>query len=187
MIDGTVPEGGRLRITNLRTGESITVPISPSGQFTAAFVDMNRNSVVAMGDEILTQIIGTGNAPLTEAKRHIISHEQIAHAYLLTHLSARPEQNRLLQNYPNPFNPETWIPYQIAQDAQVKIKIFNVAGKLIRRIESGNQAAGWYMTRGRAAYWDGCNETGEVVSSGIYFYKLRAGNYSAVRKLLIVK
>ncbi len=186
-LEGTVPEGVRLRVTNLRTGESITVPISPSGEFTAAFVDMNRKSVVAAGDEILTQVIGTGNAPLTEAKRHIISHEQIAHAYLLTHLSAAPEKTRLLQNYPNPFNPETWIPYKLAEDAVVRIAIYDINGALVRQLDLGHQKAGYYIDRLKAAYWDGRNALRETVANGIYFYQLTAGDFTATRRMVIVK
>jgi len=186
-VEGEVPEGGKLLATNRRTKESIIVPISTSGQFTAAFVDMSRKSVVVAGDELITQIISRGNTPLTEAKRHIISREQIANAYLLTNLSAKPEQNRLLQNYPNPFNPETWIPFQLAEPADVTIHIFGQYGRKVRSLSLGRQDAGMYVQRDRAAYWDGKNEHGEKVASGVYFYVLNAGQFQAVRKLCVVK
>jgi hypothetical protein len=175
-----------VRISNLRTGESTTAKIDGNGRFIAAFVDFSRRSVIEVDDEIELSFIDKHGNLLSKVIRRI-EPEQVERAYLNTLIELRPVKTALFQNYPNPFNPDTWIPYQIAQDAQVKIEIFNITGKLVRRIELGDQAAGWYVTKDKAAYWDGCNETGEVVSSGIYFYKLRAGNYSAVRKLLIVK
>jgi N-acetylneuraminic acid mutarotase len=175
-----------VRITNLRTGYSTTAKIDGNGRFIATFVDFSRRSVIEVDDEIELSFIDKHGNLLSKVIRRI-EPEQVERAYLNTLIELRPVKTALFQNYPNPFNPDTWIPYQIAQDAQVKIEIFNITGKLVRRIELGDQAAGWYVTKDKAAYWDGCNETGEVVASGIYFYKLRAGNYSAVRKLLIVK
>jgi len=175
-----------VRIANLRIGEFTTAKIDGNGRFIAAFVDFSRRSVVQADDAIELSFIDRRGNLLSKVIRRI-EPEQVERAYLNTLIELRPAKTALFQNYPNPFNPETWIPYQIAQDAQVTIAIFNIAGELIRSIELGDQTAGWYMTKDRAAYWNGCNETGEVVSSGIYFYKLSAGNYSAVRKLLIVK
>jgi hypothetical protein len=93
----------------------------------------------------------------------------------------------LLQNFPNPFNPETWLPYQLAMDADVVIHIHNMRGQLIRSIFVGWQTAGSYVTKDRAIYWDGRDNLGERVSSGIYFYTLRAGNFKATRRMLMVK
>ena len=98
-----------------------------------------------------------------------------------------PERNRLLVNYPNPFNPETWIPYQLATPADVRISIYTANGKIVKTIQLGNMTAGIYTNRSRAAYWDGKNETGEPVASGVYFYTLTAGDFTATRKLLIRK
>jgi hypothetical protein len=94
---------------------------------------------------------------------------------------------RLYQNYPNPFNPETWIPYDLAADASVTISIFNARGETVRQLSLGTQHAGSYLTREKAAYWDGQGETGESVSSGLYFYLLRAGDFATTRKMVIVK
>ena len=104
---------------------------------------------------------------------------------LLTVLA--PEETALLPNYPNPFNPETWIPYQLAEPADVTLTIHAVSGVLVRRLALGYQAAGIYQTRNRAAYWDGKNEIGEAVASGVYFYTLTAGDFNATRKMLIMK
>jgi N-acetylneuraminic acid mutarotase len=98
-----------------------------------------------------------------------------------------PEHSALLQNFPNPFNPETWIPYQLAEGGDVTIRIYNIKGQLIKTLDLGYQPAGIYTHRSRAAYWDGKNEQGDRVASGIYFYQLRAGQFSAMRKLILLK
>ncbi len=100
---------------------------------------------------------------------------------------AASRQNVLLANFPNPFNPETWIPYQLAKDAEVTLHIYAVNGTLVRTLFLGHQAAGIYQTHSRAAYWDGKNEFGEKVVSGVYFYTLTAGDFTATRKMLILK
>ena len=96
-------------------------------------------------------------------------------------------QNRLLQNYPNPFNPETWIPYQLPEAAEVTMKIYDANGLMVRELVFGHQPAGIYQSRSRAAYWDGRNKHGESVVSGIYFCTLTAGDFAATRKMLINK
>ena len=98
-----------------------------------------------------------------------------------------PKETALLPNYPNPFNPETWIPYRLAREAEVAITIYDTKGRQVRRLALGNQEAGYYAGRGKAAYWDGRNEDGEAVASGIYIYQFRAGNYAASRRMVIVK
>ena len=98
-----------------------------------------------------------------------------------------PEETALLANYPNPFNPETWIPYRLANDSDVLLSIYGINGVLVRELDLGHQRAGYYTDRNRAAYWDGRNEWGEPIASGIYFYQLRAGDYSQMRKMVIVK
>ncbi len=98
-----------------------------------------------------------------------------------------PEKTGLLANYPNPFNPETWIPYQLASSATVTLHIYAVNGALVRMLDLGLQPAGFYHQRSRAAYWDGRNQLGEPVASGVYFYTLTAGEFTATRKLLIRK
>ena len=98
-----------------------------------------------------------------------------------------PEKTALLANYPNPFNPETWIPYQLAQASAVQIRIWTVSGTLVRKLDLGHQPAGIYQQHTRAAYWDGRNQIGEPVASGVYFYTLTAGDFTATRKMLIQK
>ena len=102
-------------------------------------------------------------------------------------LSSHSPATALLPNYPNPFNPETWIPYQLAEPAEVTLNIYAVDGKLIRTLALGHQTAGAYHTKARAAYWDGRNSVGERVASGIYFYTITAGEFTATQKMLIRK
>ena len=98
-----------------------------------------------------------------------------------------PKETALLPNFPNPFNPETWIPYRLAREMEVAITVYDTKGRQVRRLALGNQAAGHYAERGKAAYWDGRNERGEAVASGIYVYQFRAGDYAAARRMVIVK
>ena len=98
-----------------------------------------------------------------------------------------PENTALFPNYPNPFNPETWIPYQLAAPADVTLHIYAANGVLVRALALGQLPAGIYQSRSRAAYWDGKNELGEPVASGIYFYTLSTNDFTATRKMLTVK
>ena len=98
-----------------------------------------------------------------------------------------PKETALLPNYPNPFNPETWLPYQLAQPADVTLTIYTANGAVVRTLTLGHQPAGMYQNRSRAAYWDGRNAVGEPVASGVYFYTLTAGEFTATRKMLIRK
>ena len=102
-------------------------------------------------------------------------------------VTARPEKTQLLANYPNPFNPETWIPYELATDTDVRLTIYNTQGVVIRTLQLGHQSAGYYTGRDRAAYWDGRNSVGEQVASGLYFYQLETDEMSLMRKMVILK
>ena len=114
------------------------------------------------------------------SRRGILLLEQLVAALV-------PKETSLLPNYPNPFNPETWIPYQLSEPAEVTLHIYSVNGTLIRMLALGHQPAGMYHNKNRAAYWDGKNEIGEVVASGLYFYTLSAGDFTLTRKMLIRK
>ena len=100
---------------------------------------------------------------------------------------AQPIETTLLSNYPNPFNPETWIPYQLSKPAEVTVTVHAADGKLVRTLTLEHQPAGVYQSKSRAAYWDGENQLGEPVASGVYFYTLKAGDFTATRKMLIRK
>ena len=96
-----------------------------------------------------------------------------------------PARFSLLPNYPNPFNPETWIPYQLPEGVDVTVKIYSVSGHLIRALNLGHKPAGFYTHKPKAAYWDGKNEVGEQVSSGVYFYTIQAGEFTATKKMVV--
>ena len=98
-----------------------------------------------------------------------------------------PKETQLLPNYPNPFNPETWIPYRLAEDAFVTVTIYDHGGRVVRKLNVGHQTAAVYEHRSKAIHWDGRNEVGDKVASGIYFYTLTADDFSATRKMLILK
>ncbi len=119
----------------------------------------------------------------TEITRFEVTETQAAPTVQVT----LPDKDALLPNYPNPFNPETWIPYQLAKSADVSISIYAADGKVVRTLKLGSMSAGRYQSRSRAAYWDGNNRAGEPVASGIYFYTLTANDFTATRKLLILK
>ena len=103
------------------------------------------------------------------------------------HAALAPQETALLPNYPNPFNPETWIPYRLSHASDVDITIYDTRGMVVRRLDLGHQMAGYYTDRTKAAYWNGRNEHGESVASGIYFYQLRARDYTALRRMVILK
>jgi hypothetical protein len=98
-----------------------------------------------------------------------------------------PKQSALFQNFPNPFNPETWIPYQLGEGAEVLIQIFDASGKLLRQFDLGYKPAGLYLSQERALYWDGKNSLGESLASGVFFYRISAGEFHAVQKMTILK
>ena len=108
-------------------------------------------------------------------------------AFETAEASRIPAKTVVAHNYPNPFNPETWISYQLAESSEVTVSIYSVDGRLVRRLALGYQTAGVYQGKSRAAYWDGLNEFGEHVASGVYFYTFVAGNFSAAGKMLMMK
>ena len=130
-------------------------------------------------EEQIDLLIATGDRS-PAAMRTLIYLQQLL-------VTARPEKTQLLANYPNPFNPETWIPYELATDTHVEITIYNPQGVVIRRLQLGQQSAGYYTDRDRAAYWDGRNALGEQVASGLYFYQFETDEMSSMRKMVILK
>jgi len=189
--------GYNVQSRNLRTGVVQTSEVfqtsevlgHSSGYFALASADLSRKSIIQVGDK-LEIIARDASGNVVSKVIRTIDADNIRRAYLNVHLQLGeiiPSQTCLLQNYPNPFNPETWIPFALAEDALVTISIYDANGRLVRRFELGQHAAGDYTSRGRSLYWDGRNDNGERVSSGIYFYQLRAGKFTATRKLAITK
>lgn len=105
---------------------------------------------------------------------------------LLIHVKV-PMKTKLHANYPNPFNPETWIPYQLAEDSNLTIRIYDSSGKIVRTIHTGLQKSGYYISRDKAAYWNGLNDAGEKVASGVYYYELVTPEFRQSRKLVVIK
>lgn len=102
-------------------------------------------------------------------------------------MSSIPEVSRLLPCYPNPFNPEVWIPYELAQGAEVVLRIYAPQGQLVRSLGLGSKSAGRYINRGDAIHWDGTNSFGQYAASGVYFYHLEAGDLTATRRMILLK
>ena len=201
LATGDVNRDGRVSILDLilvaqQLGQSVPAN-SP--------VDINGDGVVNIFDlTLVAQGIGGAAAPpargtntatiqawIAEARLaddgSIVFRQGIANLQNLLALLIIPQETVLLANYPNPFNPETWIPYQLAAPAEVSLTIYDMNGGVVRRLEVGHQPAGMYQSRSRAVYWDGRNDRGESVASGLYFYTLSAGNFTATRKMLIRK
>ncbi|MBI1929083.1 T9SS type A sorting domain-containing protein [Candidatus Poribacteria bacterium] len=122
-----------------------------------------------------------------EADASVLAAKQLLARLIGASEPALPEETRVSQNYPNPFNPETWIPFALKEAAGVTIEIYNARGERVRTLALGQKPAGFYLTRDRAAYWDGRNVRGEPVASGVYFYSFTAGTYTATRKLIVLK
>ena len=189
--DGTV---------NIQDLVLVAANLGETGQNTA---DVNADGNVNVLD--LTRVAGalgsTAGAPFTPTSEQVSKWLEQARQMNITDptfqrgilileellASLTPKETALLANYPNPFNPETWIPYQLATDAQVSVRIYDVRGGVVRALDLGYQPAGRYTTRSRTAYWDGRNAVGEPVASGLYFYTLTAGDFTATRKMLILK
>ena len=105
----------------------------------------------------------------------------------LEQLLRKPIEAKLLSNYPNPFNPETWIPYQLSEPSNITLSIHSIDGNVIRTLSLGYKQQGLYHDRNKAIYWDGKNDVGETVSSGVYFYTLITKNFTQTKKMLILK
>ena len=181
-------EGYKVNVRNLRTNSTINASVQ-GDYFAAATADLTRRSVVRLGDVVEVRVIGPDGNFESQALRVKVNPEDLANAVLSVRLDniGQPTQNLLLQNYPNPFNPETWIPYQLSEDSPVSVSIYGPTGQLVRTLSLGFQAAGFYNSRDRAAYWDGRNALGERVASGLYFYQLTTPAFQQTKRMLILK
>ena len=200
LLTGDVNRDGRVSILDLiRVARQLGKSVPPNSP-----VDINGDGVVNIFDlTLVAQGIGGAAAPAARgidsatietwiAQARLADDGSIAFRQAIANLevllaSMIPSETALLANYPNPFNPETWIPYQLAAPAEVTLTIYDMNGGAVRRLEAGHQTAGSYQSRSRAAYWDGRNQRGESVASGLYFYTLKAGEFTATRKMLIRK
>ena len=183
--------GLRVRVKNLSTDRAITTVTGDEGNgYQLTVVDIETTRAARIGD--ILEISAQSPDPFigVQPLRYTVTAEDVKRGLIrLTELVAYeiPTETELLHNYPNPFNPETWIPYRLAEDAFVTLTIYNQTGQVVRTLEVGHQIASAYENRSKAVYWDGRNEFGEGVASGVYFYHLSAGDYSATRKMVILK
>ena len=180
-----------VRIRNLRTGqtvEDVTGTLAGYGNYVATFVASSEEFITRATDELEITAMDKEHRFVITPVTHTLTTRDISDYVLVMplHLSL-PKQSALLPNYPNPFNPETWLPYQLAEDANVTISIYNLNGQLVRTLLLGNQRAGAYVLKHKAAYWDGKDSFGQQVASGVYFYTLRAEKFRATRKMVILK
>ena len=181
-------DGYQVIVRNMRTDSTVTASVQGE-YFAAANADLARRSVVKVGDVMEVRVIGPNGNVESDTFSYKVTPESIADAVLSIRLDGigKPKLTQLLQNFPNPFNPETWIPYQLETSAEVTLHIYDASGAIVRTLDLGFKGQGFYMTRSRAAYWDGRNNMGEQVASGVYFYSLQTSDFSATRKMLILK
>ena len=191
-ITGLAREGFRVKVKNLSTKAALSEVTSAetADGYDMIFVDLTDAHAARVGDVL--EISADSPDPLVGVKpvRHIVTADDVKNSTIqLENLIAYeiPAETELLRNYPNPFNPETWIPYHLSEDADVKLTIYDISGEVVRDIDVGHQTAAKYDTRSKAIYWDGRNRFGEQVASGIYFYHLQAGDFSGTRKMVILK
>ena len=180
----------RVVAKNLRTGATVIENVNASGYFTVAWADLNRNAVVKTGDSIEIAITDATGQIVSGPFTHRINPDNIKNATVdlpMQFGKIIPKMSVLLQNYPNPFNPETWIPYHLKDSNPVSISIYSANGQIIRVLDLGLKDAGIYASRSNAAYWDGKNQAGEEVASGIYFYSIKAGDFTSIRKMIVEK
>ena len=149
-------------------------------------VDTIKSGTSSPGDIIVVRRALRELEAVPEKSHNVEITIQFLHAWL-ENANRSVSETRLLPNYPNPFNPETWIPYQLAKAADVSVTIYDVGGRLVRTVSVGFKPVGYYLTRERAAYWDGRNETGESVSSGVYFIQFLSGDFATTRRIVVVK
>ena len=191
-ITGLAKEGFRVKVKNLSTKAALNSisSVEAADGYNMTFVDLDDSYAARVGDVL--EISADSPSPLigVQPVRHIVTVDDVKNGTIeLENLIAYeiPAETELLRNYPNPFNPETWIPYHLSEDADVKLTIYDINGEVVRDINIGHQVAAKYDTRSKAIYWDGRNRFGEQVASGIYFYHLQAGDFSGTRKMVILK
>ncbi len=187
----------RLTVQNPATGKAVTTLVttgdamkSENAGYQLTVVETASGRAAQVGD-VLEVSTETSN-PLIRVRslRYTVTAADVRTSrILLPELVAYeiPTETALLPNFPNPFNPETWMPYQLAEDADVTLTIYDTKGVTVRRLDLGHQLAGYYADRGKAAYWDGRNNQVESVASGVYFYQLATPSFRQLRRMVILK
>jgi hypothetical protein len=168
-----------------KVGSAANMPVTL--RFDASTVPTEYRTV------LLLDTVTEAATDLRKAAAHVYKSPETIRNFKLIISKAHPEayvvpkHSALLQNYPNPFNPETWVPYRLANSGDVTIKVYNVTGQVVRRLELGHREAGSYTVKERAAYWNGRNDIGERVASGVYFYHIQSGSFHTTKRMVILK
>ena len=191
--EGTIVNQVGIRVTakNLSTDRAgATITRENERGYRLAIVDIEKMQAATIGDTL--EILAQSPHPFigVEPLRYTVTPEDVKRSWIQVPALVAyemPTETQLLANYPNPFNPETWIPYRLAEGAFVTLTIYDGSGRVVRTFNVGHQVAAVYESRQKAIYWDGRNEVGERVASGMYFYHLSAGDFSATRRMLILK
>ena len=183
--------GFRVTVKNLSTGRAVAAVTAPDeAGYRSTVVDLETGRAAAVGDVLKISAQSPNPFIGVQPLRYTVTAEDVKQSLIqLPELGVYeiPAETQLLANYPNPFNPETWIPYRLAEDAFVTLTIYDLNGQVVRTINVGHQTAAFYKNQSQAIYWDGRNEIGEQVASGVYFYHLSADDFSSTRKMLILK
>ena len=188
---GVNQAGIRVTVKNLSTSKAVTrMNSSEEVGYRFTVVDIETGRAATIGD--ILEISAQSPHPFIGVKplRYTVTAEDVKRGRIqLPALVAYeiPTETELLHNYPNPFNPETWIPYRLAADAFVTLTIYDGSGQVVRTLDVGHRIAAVYEGQSKAIHWDGRNDVGETVASGVYFYTLTAGEYAATRKMVILK
>ena len=189
-----------ITVKNLSTGRTVTtiigdgVALNPDliGKvgYQLTIIDVETGGAAMIGDILEISVQSPDPLIGVEPLRYTVTAEDVQRSQIqLGELVAYEIlwETSLLQNYPNPFTPETWIPYRLAEDASVTLTIYDLSGHLVRTLDVGHRIAAVYESESKAIYWNGRNDLGEQAASGVYFYTLTAGDFSATRKMLILK
>ena len=180
-------------VRHLSSGTVTTdaIGVEDAGRFSVTIVDFSHNCAAQIGDIFEINFRDHSRQFYLEPIRRLVTQADVQQgritvgdviAYVI------PSHSALLPNWPNPFNPDTWIPFQLSKSADdVTLRIYDARGRLVRTLTLGYVPAGIYRAKARAIYWNGTNDVGERVASGVYFYHLRAGNFSSSRKMVILK
>jgi hypothetical protein len=170
--------------------EGVTLPemaeyLIEFGAYTGLNLDGGGSSTLVFGTSSGPEII---NRP-PDGKERVRANHLGIYAGPSTFMPVYPEGDALVstlwQNYPNPCDSETWIPFILSRDVHVAIRIYDLSGGLVRILDLGHKSAGIYVSRGKAGYWDGRNEAGETVASGVYFCNIRADGFAATKKMVM--
>ena len=199
---GTNRTGFRVIVKNLSTGRAVAAVTKDenysrsdkrkSGRvgYQVTVVDVETGRASTIGDNLEISVRSLDPSIGVEPLRYTVTAEDVKQSLIQLPTLVTyeiPAETQLLANYPNPFNPETWIPYRLAEDAFVRLTIYDGSGQIVRTLEVGHRITAVYEDRSKAVYWDGRNQVGEQVASDVYFYTLTAGDYSATRKMVILK